>query len=997
MDEILNLNRPPRPDGRFTKARALKIIGERDQQYDYLNFIRLREELELFRADLDSLARGHRILYAVDGVAIRASVDMNLRSCKGFSFPISEDHDSTEALQYRGLEYADRLGRLFNPAAPPTGDRGAPRVCVIPPTAKDIRRFYNHIVNEISASNKFNKNLGEDILEHQDHILREIAEASKNHLNQSLEDLQRLVDKMAPLGSGESFLQEDYASRQAGRDGTKDAVNRTLDAHVRAVMASNLSSEKRLGMVDRLQRFAREERHNAFYTVDGVLRESDFDKDDEHGSHDSENIRAAIDEINAVLAGNLGDHAADFNRLKNILVGLYLNNSDEENATRDEPKIQSEKAKQKKLDRDNEYENSLMSAEGYTYIWLINKILKSYNIAATMQLVTHQNELTYIVRSLDWERHGFCVRHPKFLAGVLSHEERKGVGANSDSVVNALAHSLKKIELSYESQIGQANGRDLDAEKRELFSQKFRSDTTRILGEVREQIKRPWSALKANIYTKELASEPIERGDCVPIPTAQGDPTAALATRLYGALGEFVATAQRAMEIHAGDITRYLLRGIPEQEKEAYFAHMPSKGLEPPHIMLVPHTGALRYIIKLPESIINLSGIPDGNLGDIHRIDFADFVRLINVRSVVGRELAEAICAGVGGEWGLVRRILARIKHEDIFSTDNGCTNPEQRMLKREINYLSSLGYRGYAATVRAFDRASSRELINRAEENLEAAKSVDEFGEDLRLSLSSLGWSLEALYFAAKDPVAEGAAEKGREDTPTVLLRKCEAMLVTVGEKQDAGNWGQEFYWGYIETRLLQFSMMLYAAVEAQLLSGGTETLYEFKFNKKAMYWTGVADKCEKGLAKIRKIRGHRTPEDTADFDALLNAPVAPAARAEEEKSRIQWEVEGARGNIDYPAAQFLISWVRLLHRGDDVVSAKSSAHMDILAKSMQDIIFRIRTMEVSYMKLSPGGFPAHVFSILKSIQYSSCKDLLESQVLRTFDRLIKDASREI
>ncbi|MBF0346350.1 MAG: hypothetical protein HQL81_01665 [Magnetococcales bacterium] len=775
---------------RYRIANAIQSAGRTKLAKNFLDLLRLKEELDLFISDIVALGRQRRIIYAVDDVVLQAYVEMDKNNRRSFSFPITEHHENDEQLKLRATEYAWRLKSLFFSRNRPNEQ---PPLLILPSAMPGLTGFAEFIGKNGRRSNETISSKFDEILEQEPETIK-----------QALEELVRTLS-LHPLGR---------KIEQRGK--AADNATTYLSDNLYSLYQAQWNLEQTGHYVNLFKKMLTE--GHFCYAQTGLSCVTEYlDR-----QFQSDPVAKLIPETIAALEPMLADAEPYDSQRVDRLFQLLLE-SDKESVYETERKPES----------------LWISATNFGYLSAINQTFEKNGINAEVQLITHRQKLVNAVRALGWEKKGAPFRHPKFLAAAIEAEKRQ------DTV--GLAN---KIVIFLERMIGEINKIALK-EKNNEWSASDLGKTQSAVEQAQKDITGPWGSMKSCIYLNEIYTDPQCHTHSKPIRRRSSNINQDILDRFELRYEELQEIAKSSVN-YEGEYLLHQILDQRAVGQKVFVAHVPDfEGLEMEHVMIVPIAMNLRHIIKIPfEFFRNDSPVVQkltnnsGNESELIEMEIIEIINSIDTQNQQLYSFSRALCASVSGYWTLVEQLLEGEGNHDTKAI-HGLMESKQ-FLAYEGFHLRQFGLRGTAAKTMTHHKTGALAPLNKAGLLLQTmTQNVD---EDVRYRLARIGWNLEVLSTLVEINEREHEYEQIMErypsfrhiEQPDVLVNHCLVIIetlsnrvknnVTKDETQKASS-SQEFYWHYMLGRTYQMIMMAMAMTKANLVPDSMTATYAFRY----------------------------------------------------------------------------------------------------------------------------------------------------------------------
>ncbi|MBF0631653.1 MAG: hypothetical protein HQL89_11775 [Magnetococcales bacterium] len=774
---------------RYLTANAIQSAGHTNLAKNFLDLLRLKEELEQFIGDMVALGRQRRIIYAVDDVVLHAYVEMNEGNRRSFSFPITEHHENDEQLKLRATEYAWRLESLFFSTNCP---REQPPLLILPSAMPGLTSFAEFIGRN-----------GRNHKEKIESTFSQIIEQEPEAIKQALE---KLVQELA---------QQPLGTKIKKRGEAADNATTYLRDHLYSFYQAQWNLEQTGSYVDSFKKIL--DKGHFCYAHTGLSYIAQYLGDQFQGDPVAELIPETIVALEPMLADSEPYDAQRVDRLFQLLL-----ESDRKSVYEIETKPES----------------LWISATNFGYLSAINQSFEKNGINAEVQLITHRQKLVDAVRALGWERKGAPLRHPKFLAAAIETEKRQDIVGLAN-----------KIVIFLERMIGEIN-KISQREKSKEWSPSDVEKAQNAITQAQKDITRPWESMKSCIYLNEIYTDPQCHVHSKPVRHQKRSPNQKLLDRFEFRYEELQDIAKSSVD-HEEEYLVHQILGQRAVGQKVFVAHVPDfEGLEMEHVMIVPMANRLRYIIKIPFSffkkdsrVVKRLEHNSDNASGLIEMEIIEIIDGIDAQNPQRHNFSRALCASVSGYWTLVEQLLESEKNpEEVI---HGLKEDEQ-FLVYEGFHLRQFGLRGTAAKAMTYNKTSALAPLNKAGLLLQTmAKNVD---VDVRYRLARIGWNLEVLSTlveinemgSANEQIKERYPSFGEIDQPSALVNHCLEIIDilsarikdnTTKDKTQKASSSQEFYWHYMLGRTYQMIMMAMAMTKANLVPDRMTATYAFRY----------------------------------------------------------------------------------------------------------------------------------------------------------------------
>ncbi|MEO5340780.1 MAG: hypothetical protein H7837_09755 [Magnetococcus sp. MYC-9] len=811
---------------RYRLAQAMRETGEARLAVEYLDLLRLKEELELFIWDIVVLDRGQHILYAVDDVCLSAYVEMNPDNRRSFSFPVVQSPSPDVQLDRRAIEYASRLQRLLFPIGDKT--EMPPPLLILPSAMPGLLKFSAHL---IIAGNKQKGRI----------------EFSLNQI--TTEDPQTLK---AALDQLSEQLRSAWPSTSPPRGTEANKASAYLQEHLYALYQLLWNSEQTKKQIEIFERVLNQSNlcylHAGLFPLVDALKSRFPDR--------SESMDLFGQELEPIFNT---PEAAVSDQVEMIF--RLLMETDWAAPHKKKP------------------EALWSTAANVGYLSAINQTLEKQGIHAVVQLVTHRQKLANAVRALGWDKKGVPVRHPKFLAAALHTEQRQKVVGLANKVVVCLERMMHDVDDIAKRANRPAGG----------WSDRDNERVRQAIKVAQGDIEKPWISMKSGLYLDD-AIVPSDTGpdrqaqgaDFNSLLQRIRDPAALqeLSSSSVDYEGEYLVH-QILVRWTRGQKVYITL--VPAFES-AEMAHLMITPLADKmrYIIKIPED---YFDAALLDSLLNNDKVRRGEAFAAHTIE--DVVNALHRAERCVRRFTQAFCAAVTGNWSLVEQLLQEQDPGELASLDVDATRKAEGLMDRqsfliyEGFYLRQFGLRGSAARATGDRKWIALSHLNDAGGLLDTMLSVAR--KDFRYRLARIGWNLHVLVALAEcgevnvsNPRLSGQYPYFKEiSSAQDLARECLDIISVLSNNLRAPKESfkpvQSLYWEYMRGRAHQMLLMIIATTEANLVPGNTAALFAMKHRISS--GKSIYDRAKEGMTflpdALKKLAA-LTP-DGHDCEALL------------------------------------------------------------------------------------------------------------------------------
>ncbi|MEO5376340.1 MAG: hypothetical protein H7832_00935 [Magnetococcus sp. DMHC-6] len=928
---------PESVTARYRVAKALSQAGQENIATDYLDLLRLKEELELFIWDIVSLGRGRQIIYAIDDVCLSAYVEMNRNNCRSFSFPVIEDSSSTQNLKIRGMEYAWRLKRLLLPQLGP--QRPAP-LLILPSAMPGLMQFAQHLENKNA---RFEQRI--------DYLFDQILQEEPTKLKDDLDQLANHLRSQWP------FAEQGNRPQRA-----TDSSNYLRD-HLYVIYQFLWNHEQTKKFIDIFSQLL--QKANLIYLHTGLSPLLDYVQ-----------YQCAAVKPTAIKAVGLE------------LESIFLNRSEPYSSDHVETIFQLllEMDKETAYGQERRPESLWIASTNVGYLSAINQAFEKNGINAVVQLVTHRQKLTDAVRAWSWEKQGVALRHPKFLAADLNISQRHEVVGLANRVIVFLERMIKDVEgIAVEN----------NSEKNRF------NKAREAIRAAQKEIESPWNSIKANIYLDDVTFESVRQFQVKKwdvysqiLDRLKKTPEAMKQLSLSSVdfEGEYLLVHQILATWAKGQHV-FIARVPPFEDTDA--SEMEHVMIAPlarklRYIIKIP----VEFFNK--EKLKKLFGDESTPGSKFYKHEIMQVVNALHQSDVPldpvppnqtfrVRQFSQALCASVNGNWTLVEELLREKSPDESYKEETfKSLNTPYDFWKYERFFLRQFGLRAMAARAMGGRKWVALSYLDEAGKLLQ--EMAHEKSTDIRYRLARIGWNLEVLVVlveTGETDIFQSASGDAyvtfkKLSSPKELVKECFFLIDTINNRfkdveKNKKNVAvsQKFYWQYMQSRVYQMLMMVMATTEANLIPNSLDVLYSLKYQRISGY--DLYNEVEKGILLWKEI-----------LDKLCSLMDGDKIEVEELLKK-------------YPTATFLHNWFKLQKIGCTPPAKRerenSRKELEQARKCMDHVFGIFEILENSCRELSPDGFPRRVFRRLKSIEYQRQRILLKDILHSSLERLEQEA----
>lgn len=587
------------------------------------------------------------------------------------------------------------------------------------------------------------------------------------------------------------------------------------------------------------------------------------------------------------------------------------------------------------------------SAASATYVHAINDILGREGVAAQVQFVTMRSLLATAVRAFADDELLVPVRHPKFLAAQIPPGMYSDLDSQVQHIVGILGGMIGKTLKMGEVQDAQVKSTIL-------------------------QLQAPWAALKRSVYSTEAGYSREEYGAELN-KMAHGALTGERMVSFLEPLAEKGSAPRKLLaadlELKTKSLLSVFLRRIARQSTiNAYFVE--GRPDDPAHWMLLPNTGALRYVMKLHD--IRWTGALTGT--DYQNCVTIDLNGLLDVYADLQdfqRKLCLPLACAVLGKWELVERYL---QPSDL----DAITEPDFR---REGMYLRQFALRALAAE-RTRKKSAARTYL------LEACQLTRQLEEeapsDMRYQLARIGTVLEVISIGGD--LVHDTALQGDVDSPVSMALRCQDIVERIAKKSiDAvpACPGQHLYWSYMRSRAQQMQFMVYITTWAGWTPNpAIDQIHLRTGGGGAIDWKKSFDLFD------------RSWREWPELECCINGKTT-------RRTTVACDKDQCPVPEEYAGAAFVWNFAKLYFEFDlgkqkgEEQEGSCANQLKSAGEFAHKVMECVAGMEESCNRLSRSGFARRLFGTAKKITYTQVQENLVSNIDAVFFDMIDRLER--